>query len=262
MRNIILLFVTAVVSLSACRKKPDPVVPPQVIDSGGVNVADGHLKIVFENRVGGQPLQLNTGVYINAAGDTFSVSMYKYYISNIKLWRADSSYYAEPESYHLVNEALFDSKSFILHSTPVGNYTSISFIIGVDSGRNVSGAQTGALDPANAMFWDWNTGYIMAKLEGTSPQSGAPGKNISFHMGGFYGKFNVVRNVSLMLPQPAIVTAAKTPEIHIKSDVLEWFKNPLTISFAAHYSITNPGGDAALMADNYADMFTVDHVEN
>jgi hypothetical protein len=42
-------------------------------------------------------------------------------------------------------------------------YNRLSFVIGVDSARNVSGAQTGALDPANGMFWTWNTGYIMAK---------------------------------------------------------------------------------------------------
>ena len=53
---------------------------------------------------------------------------------------------------------------------PAGNYNSLSFLLGVDSMHNVSGAQTGALDPANDMFWTWNSGYVMAKMEGASPR--------------------------------------------------------------------------------------------
>ncbi|MBL7717231.1 MAG: hypothetical protein JNL72_00235 [Flavipsychrobacter sp.] len=259
MRYIVFLA-ALVVALSACRKKPDPV-PPTTIDHGGVS-GDGHLKVEFNNQVGDQPLQLNSGVYVNEAGDTFSVSIYKYYISNIRLWRADSTYFDEPGSYHLVNEAQGDSKSFILHDVPVGDYVRVSYLIGVDSARNVSGAQSGALDPANAMFWDWNTGYIMAKLEGTSPQSGAAAKEIVYHAGGFSGSYSVLRWVSLSLPQPARVQQGRTPEIHLVSDVLEWFKAPMTVDFATRFHVTNPGKDASQMASNYSDMFHVDHVVN
>jgi hypothetical protein len=261
-RSIIVLFVVTAVSLISCRKKPDPVVVPQIVDHGGVNANDGHLNVVFENVVGDQPLVLNTGIYTNEAGNSFTVKIYKYYISNIKLWRDDSTYFAESGGYYLVNEALTSSKAFTIHGVPSGTYTGISFLLGVDSARNVSGAQTGALDPLNAMYWDWNTGYIMAKLEGSSPQSGALGKEIIFHLGGFSGKNNVLREISLPLPSAAIVTASATPDIHIKSDVLQWFKEPLPIDFATTYTITDPGNEATAFSAGYADMFTADHVEN
>jgi hypothetical protein len=61
----------------------------------------------------------------------------------------------------------------------------MEFMIGVDSARNNSGAQTGALDPTNGMFWSWSTGYIMAKFEGTSAQSPAAANALKFHIGGF-----------------------------------------------------------------------------
>lgn len=246
-------------SVSGCRKKPDPVVPVTPIDTGGINVNDGHLQIVFENMVGSQPLQLGGQSYTNEAGNAFTVSAYKYYISNIKLWRADSTYFTETESYHLINEGLASSKSFLIHDVPLDDYTAITFMIGVDYDRNTSGAQTGALDPANAMFWDWNTGYIMAKIEGTSP--GIP-SGISFHMGGFEGKDAVMRIVTLQFPEDAKVNGIKTPGVHIKSDVLEWFKTPNLINFNTNNIITSAGPEAAKMADNYADMFTVSHVEN
>jgi hypothetical protein len=52
--------------------------------------------------------------------------------------------------------------------------TGIRFLLGVDSARNVSGIQTGALDPARGMFWTWNSGYVMAKIEGSSPSAHVP----------------------------------------------------------------------------------------
>lgn len=261
MRGIIFLFLISAWCLTGCRKRPDPV-SPTIADTSGSGAADGHLKIVFENVVGSVPLQLGTSVYTNAAGNTFSVSTYRYYISNIKLWRADNTFYSEPESYHLINEALSASKSFTIHDVPGGDYQRVSFIIGVDSARNTAGAQTGALDPMNGMYWDWNTGYIMAKLEGKSPQSAAIDSGIVFHMGGFGGQYSVLRTVSLQLPQLANVTENKTPSIHIKSDVLEWFRTPTVIDFTTDFAIVDVGKEAAAIASNYSDMFTVDHVEN
>jgi hypothetical protein len=258
-QNIVLLLTSVTLLLGACRKKPDPVAVPQVIGHGGANAGDGHLKVVFENVAGAQSLVLNTGSYVNEAGNTFSVSAYKYYISNIKLWKADSSYFAESESYHLVDEALGSSKSFFIHDIPVGDYQSISFLVGVDYDRNISGAQTGALDPLNAMFWDWNTGYIMAKIEGTSP--GITG-GIAFHIGGFDGLYSAVRPVNLALPVAARVNGATTPKLHLRSDVLEWFKTPNLINFSDVNIVVTTGQVAVRFADNYQDMFTVDHVEN
>ena len=52
---------------------------------------------------------------------------------------------------------------------PEGDYTELQFLLGVDSLHNVSGAQTDDLDPAKDMFWTWNSGYVMAKMEGNSP---------------------------------------------------------------------------------------------
>ena len=72
-----------------------------------------------------------------------------------------------------------------LSDVPEGSYTEMSYVLGVDSTRNVSGAQAGALSTANGMFWSWSTGYIMLKAEGTSPNSGTG--SFSFHLGGFSG---------------------------------------------------------------------------
>ncbi len=241
------------VSTIGCRKKPDPVVTPPNDDGKGA------MSITFQNIAGTQPLILGSAWYMNANGDSFKVNTYKYYISNVVLMTADGSEFKEFESYHLIDEANNQSKSFELNHVPEGNYVKMKFLMGVDSARNVSGAQTGALDLMHGMFWDWNTGYIMAKLEGNSPQ--APSGSIVFHTGGFSGTFNVLRQVTLEFPQPAEIKAGKTPNVHIKADILEWFQNPSVIDFKETSEVMGGSKYLNVLADNYADMFTVDHID-
>jgi hypothetical protein len=249
------LFVLA----AGCRKKDDPVDPgpgPTPVDS-----SVSTLRISFNNVVGNQGLVLDNNWYVNENGDSFQVNIFKYYISNISVTRDDDSVFKEPDSYHLIDQSVNASRSFLLSKVPRGNYKKITFLIGVDADRNTSGAQTGALDPANTMFWDWVTGYIMAKIEGISPSSTVPTKNIAFHMGGFQGPSNVLRWVTLTFPSDAAVQVGGTPNVHILADVLEWFKTPNLIDFEQVNNISQAGPEAAAIADNYADMFTVDHID-
>lgn len=231
---------------ASCRKRPDPL-PPS---------APPQLKLQFENRMDGQPLKLKQN-YLNAHGDTFYITSYKYYISNIKLIGENGSIYLEPESYHLIDEKKEESKSITLPDVPIGRWNKIRFLIGVDSARNVSGAQTGALDPLNGMFWTWNTGYIMAALEGSSPQAGIYPNNLGFHLGGFSGPRGVLKWIELPLPSPIQNDSGIINTIVIQSEISEWFKTPNTIDFSDISTVSSPGTAAHMIADNYADMFTI-----
>jgi hypothetical protein len=73
--------------------------------------------------------------------------------------------------------------------------------LGVDSIRNVSGIQTGALDPLKGMFWTWNSGYVMAKLEGSSESSNSAGNRFTYHIGGFRPGMNVLKTIDLIIPR-------------------------------------------------------------
>lgn len=249
----------ATVSLFSCRtKEDDPVTAAQ----------EGSLKVEITNLVGNEAMTLSdktaqTGKwYKSEANDSFKIYVYKYYISNVSVRTADGKTYTEPESYHLINQEDAATRKFTLSNVPAGDYTSISYTIGVDSAHNVSGAKAGDLDPINGMLWSWNTGYIMAKMEGESPASGATDKSLIFHVAGFHGEFNVLRKVTLGFPEAAKVTGTNVPNVHILADALEWFKTPDAFSFSFLFFVMSEGKQAKGIADNYADMFRVDHIDN
>lgn len=223
------------------------------------NPAPGHIELHFDNVVGADELNMGSTWYVNANGDTFQVTKMNYYISNIVLNGPNGNSYTEPESYHLVQESEPSSQEVELENVPSGEYTSVTFMIGVDSVHNVSGAQTGALDPANGMFWSWNTGYIMAKFEGVSPQSTAAGNILVYHVGGFTGTNNVLKTVTLPFPQ-SVNLNNNGFHIHINADLLKWF-TPNIINFGTLNTIHMPGADAKNISDNYAHMFSVEAVE-
>jgi hypothetical protein len=215
------------------------------------------LQLSFSNYVNGQPMVLQQNTYQNAAGESFNITMFRYYVSNFSLTTSSGTSVALPPQYFLVSEDSARSKNITLEEVPEGTYSSISFLIGVDSVRNFSGAQTGALDPLYGMFWTWNSGYVMAKLEGTSPVSTMPNNLIEFHIGGFKGPNNVLRTVQLNFPQPVQVTQNGQAPVKISADAYTWFNQPNPISFQQVASCHTAGAQAAAIADNYKTMFSI-----
>jgi len=138
---------------------------------------------------GSDVFALNTDLVHPMTGDTLNLSTFKYYVSNIKLKDMEGNWWSEDESYHLVDASIASSNTITLSEVPAKHYVELSYTIGVDSARNVAGAQTGALSPSNDMFWSWNTGYIMMKVEGVKL---AANTSFSYHLGGFSGENNVV----------------------------------------------------------------------
>ncbi|RZL06821.1 MAG: hypothetical protein EOO62_18150 [Hymenobacter sp.] len=242
------LATLATFSLASCKKE----------DTAPTNQT-GEVDIEFEHSVGAMPLVLNSKTYATPAGDQFTVSTFKYYISNLKLTKTDGTQYAPAESYYLVDAATSTSQHLSIKGVPTGDYTGMTFTIGVDSVRNVSGAQTGALDPTNGMFWSWNSGYVYTKLEGTSPQAA---NGLMFHIGGFKSPNNTIRTVSPAFPSGVnlLVRTDHTPEIHYNVDVLRMFTGPTTVRFGT-LSNTMGGANSVLVANNYAQgMFSVEHI--
>ena len=163
-------------------------------------------------------------------------------------------------SYHLIDENKKQSQVINL-TVPGGNYTHLQFLLGVDSLHNVSGAQSDDLDPAKDMFWTWNSGYVMAKMEGYSPASKLVNNKFEYHIGGFSGPYNVLKEEHLSFPNKSFhFDEGKNYTIIIDADINTWWRSVHNIKIAEHANITSPGENAKLMSDNYASMFQIEKI--
>jgi len=217
--------------------------------AGFVTQPSHTITIRFRHKIGARELQLFNETYTNPFGEPMTIIRFKYYISHVSINEKELS----SETF-LINEADTVSK-ILVFTTDVSSPQTLSFVIGVDSLLNVSGVQTGALDPLNGLFWTWNSGYIFAKMEGKSDSSHAPAHAFNWDVGGFRSPYNASRKVQLTIP--AAVTNAADPVIVIEADLLKWFNAKHTITIAQSPLCHQPGKLAMQLADNYSTMFTV-----
>lgn len=235
------------------------------------------VEVEFDNRAGDASLVFGTE-YTTTMGEKVTFSAFNYFVSNFVLVKDDGTEFVVPkdECYFLCKHEDVDSRSVLLKNVPAGDYTGLKFIIGVDSAKSVSPVteRTGVLDPAagaSGMYWSWNAGYIFVKVEGTSPQApldaNTGAHTIEYHTGLFGGKdsptLNNIKQVNLETEagEPAMVRNGKAPHFHLYVDVLEMFTNPTNISVAANPT-SHAGPFSKTVADNYADMITLNHVHN
>ena len=264
MKKTFLLAIAASAIFASCKKDSSPAYNTSV---------KGELSVEFDNIAGSSDLQLNTGVYTNAAGENFTVTNLKYFVSNFKLTNMDGTEYVVPQDscYFLIDEANEDTHEPILR-VPEGEYKSISFMLGVDSLRNTTdiSKRTGNLDVSGAaidMYWSWNSGYIFFRMDGTSPSIASTGNAFQYHVGGFGGlnstTINNLRTFKLDLTTRGTpkVKAGKLTNIHLMVDILKALNGSTNMSFAATPMIHTPTlGEA--VANNYVNMIAHDHTEN
>lgn len=274
-----MLLLSFMLVMAACSKKDDP-----TPDFQEENLAP--LSVEFDNIVGERTLAFdNTGSpYKNAAGETFTVSRIQYFISNIKVTTAAGNTYTvkQDSSYFLIKG---DDKAtrFAKVKVPEGDYTNLTFTLGVDSLRSTMpiDKRTGVLDPAagggmedGGMYWGWNSGYIFFKFEGNSNvisdnASGDPTgkKQMKYHVG-FFGGYSAptlnnikVINVDLRTAGIAKVRKDRQSNIHLFVDLMKVFNGKNVFKIAERPNVMFDDFSAKIAA-NFPEMFRHDHTEN
>jgi hypothetical protein len=242
------LIFTGVVGMLGCQQE------------NNIALQQAPLTVLFSHKASNNPLTLGKSI-LNPFGEAYTINSFSYYVSHFSLITEQGMPVDLPVSYFLVNEKQPASKkiSFI---APAGNYKAIRLMIGVDSTRNVSGVQSGALDPANGMFWTWNTGYIYAKLEAKSPASNAPLQNVTYHIGGFASPNNAIRVVELPLPNVLALRSNGQASLSVEANIDTWFNGKTPLRIAEEAFCMNPGALALKISDNYSKMFTVIKANN
>ncbi|WP_201986913.1 MbnP family protein [Hymenobacter rubidus] len=200
----------------------------------------------------GKPLVLDSAVYQTGTFDKVAISKLRFYLTAISLTYADGRKYAEPASYHLIDadpEATA-TLQVRLPGAPAGRLRSLTFSIGVDSAANVAGALGGDLDPARGMYWAWHSGYVNAKLEGSTVRLATPHHEFAYHIGGFQAPYNARRTLTLAVPTALAASGSLT----LRADVGRWLD---ALPLAQQPSVQVPGAAAMEVADACARMFSL-----
>ncbi|GCD78559.1 hypothetical protein JCM31826_20410 [Thermaurantimonas aggregans] len=247
----LLLFALAATLLSCTKENKNDENPAQLT---------GTVEIKFEHIWGANmaPFALNQEM-THPSGQKMTFTTLKYYISNIKLKKADGTEWIQPESYYIVDARQTPEALISIPNVPEGDYVEVSFIIGVDSLRNTSGAQVGALSPEHGMFWSWNTGYIFIKAEGTSPNS--PTGDFAYHIGGFSGQNNAIRSRTINFNGATLMVRHNAvPAIHLMVNAARFWHGGIMLTDVS--KIHAPGPMAVTMATNFQGGITFDHIHN
>lgn len=216
------------------------------------------VKITFRPTVKTGQMVMNQQ-YMNAFGEDYTVTAFRMYASHASFKNNTAAISTTTNAkYHLVDAGINTTLSFTA-SLSDSVFSQFVFQVGVDSLDNVSGAQGGDLDPAKGMFWTWNSGYVMAKLEGASSFSSVPDGNFTYHVGGFSGDTKAIRTISLTVPGGAsvILRPNRIAEIVINADIDKWFNAAHALRIADNAFVHSPGSLAKQYADNYATMFSI-----
>lgn len=226
----------------------------------GVVSAQHHVRntvqIAFHPRYENAPLRFDTSQYRTVSGTTVTVSMLKFYVSDIALNILDGDTLRIPG--HYLVDCTDDERMSIAASVPeeaFGLYSGLSFRIGVDSVVNELGPSEGDLDPINGMYWTWSTGYIFCKLEGTVEHGAAPKRVYEIHIGGYKAPYNNTMLVNGAMAQP-VDAALPSARIDIDVNVNAFFDANPPFNIVARPSVTD-ARQAIDIAPRIPEMFRV-----
>lgn len=265
--SALLLLAAPLALFSGCKKDSDS---PNTTSTGPVNFTVQNVvpvQVKKSTTLQIHPLTLNVDTATTATGEQFKVSTFEYYLSNIKFTKSDGTTYAAPDTYFLVDQATAKSLSFTVPNVPVGDYTGVSFIVGVDAQK------TGLTDPltftgkfddlnqAKNMYWSWNSGHIFMKMEGTLIST-SPAQVLRCHVGGYTAPYDAVVTAAPSFGSSKLaVRTDKTPTIALKANVSKLFDGPNPITLGTFMGVHMPGAQSVQVAQNYAaGMFTVDQI--
>jgi len=237
----LLAIAVALLALPSCKEKENVI--PNIPSTGKMEVRFNY--VFGANAV---PWELGKMYVHPKTGDSLTFSLFRFYVSNIKLKKEDGTWWVHPNSYFLVDAKTVEESILVLNDVPNGKYTAMQYMMGVDSLMNVSGAHDGALSFTHGMYWDWNSGYIMLKAEGNSPNS--PSGTYALHLGGFMGDNNVVTvNNTDFSGEKLHINSSKTGVVRLTANTARlWHSSPGVDSVNIIHS---PGPVAKTMAKDF-----------
>ncbi|NQX97305.1 MAG: hypothetical protein HRT73_05410 [Flavobacteriales bacterium] len=164
--------------------------------------------------------------FVNAFGDTLSISKLRYLISEIRFHKSNGDSVLI-DGYNLVDVTNATGLSYATTvNVPVGNYTGVSFNFGFDSLDNLDNY----ID-LNSASWNWpgmlGGGYHFMQMEGKFKHLGND-SIYAFHNGTARVSMGVFEQNFFNANLSSVTLTGADVNMEIKMNIAEWYKNPNT----------------------------------
>ncbi len=228
---------------SACQRDESP------------NNLPGKVKIEFEHVLNEIPIELSQ--WIISGNDSMQFSRFKYYVSNIQLINVNGDIWSEPQSYHLIDLSNESSMLLSIVNVPKGDYSSIRFIIGIDSTQNVSGLHEGSLSLDNGMFWNETDGYQFIDLEGNA--SFMVADTFVYQLGGTSPDTGSLHSKSFGFDGAVMsINSEVTPQIHLAWDAALFISDAISVGDVQ--GITSPSSIGHTLSVAFSNALGFEHL--
>lgn len=244
MKNFI-IFLLLLLALTGCKSCKEPL--------------EGNVIVTLNATVGSQPLSFTNTIYNDGVDKEFYFSKLKFYVSNVRLVRADNV-----ES-PLVDVAYFDWadnnwKKFS-GNADAGTYKGIKFFVGLSPQQNATNPDDfkddHPLGPKDDMYWEWLK-HRFVNLEGRADTLGnnflGGSTGLVYHI----GRDTCYREVVLTAPEFTVQNTGKK-NLQLNLDLLKIFSGANAIDMYQQPGTQSEDGDlpiAIKFADKFAQSFT------
>lgn len=199
---------------------------------------DGNGKIVFRfnHVVDNQNVVFDTLLYVNAAGNHYSLTDFRYFISDVTLIRADGDrvLISKDKDIYYVDSQIPSTYTWeVSDDIPAGIYDSITFTFGINEAKNKNGLFINP--PEVNMFWPdfLGGGYHLMQMNGMWIDTGGNPQPFNFHLG--IGR-DTTNTGTIVFKQNYFETTLpssgfsmgknKKLEINVVMNIDSWFKTP------------------------------------
>ena len=194
---------------------------PIILISCNKEIPVGHhadARLTISHNVSGSFLIYDSLLYYNAAQNLYSVTRVEYYLSGFTFRKDYGEHYIAQDVLYL--NAFDESNDFKIKGIPEGEYSGLSFYIGVDPKYNISGALPSTMENLNMAWPDqMGGGYHFLKFEGHY-KSADTIKGYATHLGLNPNLIKITFN------EPFTITAEQQLAIDLSMDMNKWFEEP------------------------------------
>jgi hypothetical protein len=206
----------------------------------------GQITLIFTHFVNQDPVQLDTMMYVNAAGNPYEVNEVMYFISDVTLHNSNGEKFLidDWKDIHYVELAIPSTLNWkVFDDIPEGIYDSITFVFGIPEEKNNSFMFVNP--PEDKMMWPdiLGGGYHYLMINGKWLDQNNEVQLYNFHLGigqlykgnevNFDSIYAYVQNYFIVnLPESSFsIKESQITEIEIIMNIESWFETPHNFDF-------------------------------